>query len=76
MPFGAVPATLVNLTCQRWNASADRWVNQAGYTGEEPPTEPPPGGYHPACEPTCDQQIAALLDELAAIQAWLEEYPG
>jgi hypothetical protein len=28
---------------------------------------PPPAAYHPACEPTCDEQIEALEVKLAAI---------
>jgi hypothetical protein len=36
-----------------------------------PPPPPPPAGYHPACEPTCDQQIADLEAQRAQLQAGL-----
>ena len=36
--------------------------------GGTPPPPPPPSGYHPACEPTCDEQIAQLKAQVAALQ--------
>jgi Right handed beta helix region len=36
-----------------------------------PPPPPPPVAYHPACEPTCDQQIGDLEAQRAQLQAGL-----
>jgi hypothetical protein len=34
-----------------------------------PPPPPPPADYAPTCEPTCDEQIADLEDQVAAAKA-------